>query len=57
MNKIKIAHFFSILAALFFLSCENEPVDPALLIVIPDCDAPASFEVSDFIGVRYRHLF
>ncbi len=50
MNKIKLAHFFSLLAVVFFLSCENEPIDPTLLLVSPDCHAPYSFDVSDFVG-------
>lgn len=50
MNRIKIAQILTFVALLFLFSCENEPVDPALLLVSPDCHAPTSFSVSNFIN-------
>ena len=50
MNKIKISRILTFVALVFFFSCENEPVDPAILLVSPNCHAPSTFEVSNFIN-------
>ncbi len=53
MNKIKlIAGIFLILTAFTFTSCENEPIDSAINLDDFDtsCDAPDSFQASDFIN-------
>ncbi len=54
MNKIKLITFLSLFfIALQFTSCgDTEPVDPALLIEVPEptCDAPITLNVSNFIN-------
>lgn len=53
MNKSKIVIALALFFISFnFLSCDDEPIDPALNLENPsdDCGAPLAFEVSDFIG-------
>ena len=54
MNKLKLITVLSLfLFALQFISCgDTEPVDPALLIEVPEptCDAPSTLNVSNFIN-------
>lgn len=53
MNKSKLVIALSLIfMSLSFYSCDDEPVDPALLNIPPttDCGAPLFFEASDFIG-------
>ena len=55
MNKSKFLIAFSLLFICFnFTSCDDEPIDPALLLVDENpnnnCAAPAAFEVSNLIG-------
>lgn len=53
MTKSKLLIVFSLLLiGLGLNSCDDEPIDPALLNVVPttDCGAPLFFEASDFIG-------
>lgn len=55
MNKSKLVIALSLIfMSLSFYSCDDEPVDPALLNVIPttDCGAPLFFEASDFVGLN-----
>lgn len=54
MNKSKLLVAFTLIfMALSFYSCgDDEPIDPALLNVVPttDCGAPLFFSASDFIA-------
>ncbi len=54
MNKLKLIAVLSLfLFALQFISCGDiEPVDPALLINVPEptCDAPSTLNISNFIN-------
>ena len=55
MNKSRFLIALSLLFVCFnFTSCEDEPIDPALLLVDDNpsntCGAPGAFEVSDLIG-------
>lgn len=54
MRRIKLFSFFLVLfAAIGFVSCDTEPVDPNLLNQDDDNNAPASFEVT-FSGSTYQ---
>lgn len=61
MNKSKLLIAFSLLFICFnFAACEDEPIDPALLIVDEnpsnDCAAPSAFQVSNLIGGTTTNL-
>ncbi|QYJ68093.1 DUF6252 family protein [Flavobacterium litorale] len=47
MKRINIlSAFFVLIAALGFVSCDTEPVDPVFLDFVPDTEEPASFKVT-----------
>jgi fibronectin type III domain protein len=53
MNKSKILIGLLLVFLSFnFTSCEDEPIDPLLMIQLPTvtCDAPGAFAVSNFVG-------
>ncbi len=52
MKKSRLLSLIAILGIVFFFSCENEPIDPALFNTPPtsDCASPSSLTVSNFIN-------
>jgi len=52
MKKSRLLSLLAILGIVFFFSCENEPIDPALFDTPPTsaCTSPSSLTVSSFIN-------